>query len=156
MLVVSVATGFYYFSPQAQRFAHHRNVREEMLREARVRTQDPDSTPVVPSVLLLCLGQPLLTSAVDLIRIAQKEANEAGGREREKERQRAVSMASVTSDPEPSVSASRQMSREQVQQLLSAVQHRIANNRSLFQQVRRAFCPFPLHVQTTCSYLAHV
>jgi hypothetical protein len=33
------------------------------------------------------------------------------------------------------------MPREQVQQLLSAVQHRIAKNRSLFEQVRRAFCP---------------
>ncbi len=64
MLVVSVATGFYYFSPQAQRFAHHRDVREEMLREARVRMQNSDSTPGVPRVLFLCLGQPLLMPAV--------------------------------------------------------------------------------------------
>ena len=68
----------------------------------------------------------------------QKEDREAGGREREKQRRRAAALAATSVDSEASAAASRQISREQAQQLLTGVEHRIAKNRSLFEQVRHA------------------
>lgn len=128
MLFVGVATGFYYFSPQSQKFAHHRSVREEMLEEARVRIPSP-----IPDLIHPC-RQPSETPASEsakIIIVAQKEAKEAGGRERERERRRAA----ANNAEAPSV-APRPVPREQLQQLLTGVQHRIATNRSLYEQVR--------------------
>lgn len=82
------------------------------------------------------------------MRRAQKEDKEAGGREREKQRRRAAALAAAAADSEASAATSRQMSREQAQQLLTGVQHRIAKNRSLFEQVRHACWPVPTTVST--------
>ena len=64
-----------------------------------------------------------------VLRVAQKEAKEAGGRERERERRRPAASVGGTLEPGANGAASMPVpsagvSREQAQQLLSAVQRR--------------------------------
>ena len=80
------------------------------------------------------IKQPLLITHAVALRHAQKEGKEAGGRER----RRTAASVGGTVEPGAGGAAALQMSREQAQQLLSAVQRRIAKNRAVFEQVSAA------------------